>query len=368
MTTVEIAKGDPDKELPAMVLSPAKPQEPMGTAILRGRVVDKDGKPMKGLPIADNRIEIWGVGEMPVQNDKAAVTDADGRFEFKAGAGIKHQLFVSDHTWQHDKTKQFTPKKNETFTHPDIIVSERPVAGTITGIVVDPGGKPIEGVEVGFRSPIRTDASGKFSMEVRGEQKPVMINLQKTGYIMRNWNDIPPDAKDVRFILLPGNRPQFEEGRPQPPKPKEAIGKPAPKFDVENWIHLPSAKPPDLSGGGAGAGRKTFVVFEWNCDEPATVKKRIKQLEAEATKVNADAIVIFGPQSHETGVRATLGNDKPKVSIGIDRFDADGKYDITGATMATWGFGRMPHAFVVDEKGVVRREQVGVAKLADISK
>ena len=63
-----------------------------------------------------------------------------------------------------------------------------------------------------------------------------------------------------------------------------------------------------------------------------------------------------------------LGNDKPNVSIGIDRYDAESKYDITGATMATWGFGSMPHAFVVDEKGIVTRDQRGVAKLAGVAK
>jgi len=364
--TVTIAKGDPQKQGPAFVISrPSKPREDPGVAILSGRVVDNDGKPMPGLPIADDRIERWGSDDMPVQDPKAAITDADGKFQFKAAAGIKHRLTVRDIRWQHATTPQFTPNKDQTFANPDIVVRERPIVGTITGIVVDPAGKPIEGVEVGFRSPIHTDAAGKFSMEVRGENKPVMINLQKTGYIMHNWNDIPPNAKDVRLVLLPGNRAPFEEGRAQPPTPKQAIGKPAPKFDVEKWIHLPRAKPPDLSGG---EGRKTFVVFDWNCEEPATVKKLIKQLETEAATANADAIVIFGPQSHETGVRAMLGNDKPNVAIGIDRFDADGKFDISGATMATWGFGAMPHAFVVDEKAIVRREQRGVAKLAAAAK
>jgi hypothetical protein len=244
-------------------------------------------------------------------------------------------------------------------------VRNRPVVGTITGVVVDPAGKPIEAVEVGFRSPIRTDAGGRFSMQVRGENKPVMINLRKTGYVMRNWNDIPPNAKDVRFMLPPGNRPVYEEGRPQPPAPKQSIGKPAPKLDVETWIHLPNGKSPDLSGA---SGRRTFVVFDWNCDDPPAVKKMIAQLEADAAKANADAIVIFGPQSHETGVRAMLGNEKPNVAIAIDRFDADGKYDVNGATMSTWGFGRMPHAFVVDEKGVVRHTQRGVATMADVAK
>jgi hypothetical protein len=335
--------------------------------MLRGRVVDQAGKGVQGAHIADDRIERWGGDDMPVQDPKAATTDADGKFEFKAAAGIQHQLTVSDVQWQHATTPQFTPKKDETFTHADIVVRERPVVGTITGIVVDPDGKPIEGVEVGFRTPLRTDASGKFSMQIRGENKPVMIDFRKTGYRMRNWNDIPPDAKDVRFVLPPGNQPDYVEGRPQPPTPKQAIGKAAPKLDVETWIHLPApaaGKPPAIGA----SGRKTFVLFEWNCDEPAAMKKMIKQVEAEAAKANADAIVIFGPQSHETGVRAMLGADKPNVSIGIDRYDAESKYDITGATMATWGFGNMPHAFVVDEQGIVTRDQRGVAKLAGVAK
>src|SRR5687767_11310128 len=145
---------------------------------------------MKGLAISDDRIEIWGVGEMPTRDPRAAVTDADGRFEFKAGAGIKHRLLVSGEQWQHDETKQFTPKKGETFTHPDIVVRERPIAGTITGVVVDPDGKPIEGVEVGYHSSIRTDANGKFSLQIRahGERKTAVIVLRKMGYQMRNWN------------------------------------------------------------------------------------------------------------------------------------------------------------------------------------
>ena len=358
---VDIAKGDPDRDLPAFVLSPAKPVEPLGIAVLRGRVVDARGNGVKGVNIGDHRVEIWSMGEMPIQDDKAAVTDADGRFEFKATAGIKHRLFVSNYEWQHEKTQEFTPAKDQPFTHADIVVRERPVVGTITGVVVDPAGEPVEGVEVGYRRGVRTDANGRFSMVVRGDAKPVMLDLRKIGYCARNWNDVAPDAKEVRFVLPPGGP---REDRPPAPPAKDAIGKPAPKLDVGTWIHLPSGKPPDVPR----AGRNALVLFDWYVDDAQRVKKQIAQLEAEAKRANADAVLIFGPQSHETGVRWALGDDKPNVAIGIDRYDADGRYDINGATMSAWGLGRMPHAFVVDEKGVVRHEQHGVGKLAEAVK
>jgi hypothetical protein len=204
-------------------------------------------------------------------------------------------------------------------------------------------------------------------MEVRGENKPVMIELRKPGYAMRNWNDVPPNAKDVRFVLHPSSRAEAHlDKHKEPPGPKLVIGKPAPALDVETWVHLPTGKPPELP---AKDGRRTFVLFEWNCDEPDALRKRVKQLDAEAKKANAQAIVLFGPHSHERGVRAMLGNDTPaNVSIAIDRFIPDCEYDVSGATMLSYGFGRMPHAFVVDEKGTVRHDQSGVAKLADVAR
>src|SRR5690349_19948495 len=119
--------------------------------MLRGRVVDETGESVQGAHIADDRIERRGGDDMPVQDRSAATTDADGKFEFKAAAGIPHQLSVSDERWQHATALRFTPKKAQTYVHADIVVLERPVTGTITGVVVDPDGKPIEGVEVGFR-------------------------------------------------------------------------------------------------------------------------------------------------------------------------------------------------------------------------
>ena len=366
--TIEVAKGEANKEGPSFVLSkPVAPPEAPGIAILGGRVVDASGKGVQGVPIADYRIEKWSGGDMPVQDPRAATTDADGRFEFKATGGLKHTLSVSDVRWQHEKTKEFVPKKDETFTHPDIVIRERRVLGTITGIVVDPDGKPIEGVQVGHQSPSRTDANGRFSMEVRDHGQPMaQVMLGKTGYASRNWNDVPPDAKDAKFVLFPSSRAGFNYTGKDPPPPKDAIGKPAPKLDVAQWVHSSTGNPPAIGAGG----KKTFVLLDWNSSEPADVRKSLDQLAAEAAKANAEAVVIYSPQSHELGVRAMLGGGggKPNVFVGIDRFVVDSEYYVSGATMAKWGLGRMPHAFVVDEQGVVRHEQRGVAKLAEAAK
>ena len=52
-----------------------------------------------------------------------------------------------------------------------------------------------------------------------------------------------------------------------------------------------------------------------------------------------------------------------KRKLGIDRFVPDSKYQVTGATMIAWGFGKMPMAFVIDEAGIVRHEQQGLKDL-----
>ena len=358
---VTIAAGEANKELPPIVLSrPSKVPEPPGIATLRGRVVDAAGKPMQGIAIADDRIENWPSGEMPVQDPKAAITDAEGKFAFKAGAGIKHRLLVSDWKWQHDATKQFTPKKDETFTHAG---HRHPRAADRRD---DHRRRRRSGRQAGRRRGSRLSLAAAHGCE------------RKIQHGSPRRREAGPDqlAQDRLHDAELERRPAGREGRPfrPPAEPSPGVrrGPPAAAdaeaVDREGGAEVRCGKV-DSSGGCEAAepaqGRKMFVVFDWNCDDPAAVKKTMKQLEGEAAKANADAVLIFGPQSHEAGVRAMLGDEKPKVSIGIDRFVVDSEYDISGATMIAWGFGRMPHAFVVDEKGVVRHEQRGVAKLAD---
>src|SRR5262249_40616556 len=162
------------------------------------------------------------------------------------------------------------------------------------------------GAAVGFDGKNKSDAQGRFRIALR-ENKRAIVMLRKDGYGMRNWNDVPPGTKDATFVLYPGDLlpAQIKYPRERLPKPQALIGKPAPQFEVEQWLFGKADGPKDP------LGQKTLLLFEWGCDDPASVAAEVAELDRVCDKAGVRGIVIFGARSHESGVRATFADHTP---------------------------------------------------------
>ncbi len=368
--TIRIEAGQQANQGVIFSLTSAPPapqtQQLVGDATIKGRVIDEAGKPVQGVQIGRNSVLKNRGRTLPMSNPRAATTDDQGRYTFQTSAGAETTVFVSSPGFDSPRSKPFTPAANQTVTVEDLIVHPRPVVSQITGIVVDPQGKPIAGAVIGDsldpESP-RTNDAGRFTLPLREKDQPVVLLIEKPGYQFRNWNDVPPGSSDLKFVLYETDDPRHF-GQQEPPDPRALLGKPAPKLDISQWIFTPGGQAPQIPPQDK---RRTIVMFEYNANEPspAAVLERIKQVEGIAAKADAVVIVVFSPTSHEAGVRFALKQHAPIAAIGIDRFIPKSPYTASGATVIAYGRAKMPTVFVIDGEGIVRHTQSGFEGLAE---
>ena len=140
---------------------------PVPTCVIRGRLVDAQGKPVAGA-----RVLIGGHGEGGFHFDREAIPNADGGFQFKVPAGVYKLTLRPD---DQGSSRESLPKTEITVadgqTEAEVVLTIREEAwGDLIVEVVDKGGRPLPGVTVrsGGFGPVgnaptgETDAAGRF--------------------------------------------------------------------------------------------------------------------------------------------------------------------------------------------------------------
>jgi protocatechuate 3,4-dioxygenase beta subunit len=340
------AAGTVEGDLTFAMIPAAPPRGASGFAMIRGQVVDGEGKPLPRIKIGDSRTEDWNGQKMPVSDENAATSDEQGNFQVRVEAGIPHELYIvtPDYT---GRSSSITPRASATESI-KITATPRPVLGTISGIVVDPQGKPImnavvNGMRTSDPDSASSDAQGRFEVPIR--RADVMMLISKSGYEMRNWNDIPVDSKDLTFILYPSTRTTMNMGKNPLPDSKALVGKPVPELDVETWAILPGNVPPSLN-----SGKKTLLLL---CENDGKVPARIEQLQQAAAKADAQAIAVFSTYLHEASVKAILKNVKVTCAVAVDRFVPENDYRVNGAMRIALGAERMNRFYLIGADGNV---------------
>jgi hypothetical protein len=174
---IQAAPGDefkPEIEDGRLVIHVTLPEDPRETLpVVAGKVVDVDGK-----PIAKARIEgVFYVGVIPViaNEEFAATTDESGRFRLEniparcwGERPRSVELIITHDAFAPVTTTAITIDGEGPVTAPPIVMTP---GCTISGVVLDANGKPVEGAQVihsGTRSssfrPIWTDADGRFTL------------------------------------------------------------------------------------------------------------------------------------------------------------------------------------------------------------
>jgi len=174
---IEAAPGDqlkPEIEDGRLVIHVILPEDPRETLpVVVGKVVDGDGK-----PIPRARIQgVYYVGVIPViaNEEFAATTDESGRFRLENiparcwGERPKSvDLIVTHDEYAAVTTTAITIDGGGPVTAPPIVMAP---GCTISGVVLHPNGKPVEGAQVVHNGtsaavfrPIWTDVDGRFTL------------------------------------------------------------------------------------------------------------------------------------------------------------------------------------------------------------
>lgn len=149
-------------------------------SFLSGQVVSSTGRPVEGARV---RLERGGLHELsflaferrgPSPSDPSAqgVTGEDGRFQLSPVPRLEGMALVIDHPDHVILTREdvFVPERGM-----DIGRLELQIGGTVSGLVMDSAGQPLEGAEVMFRR----GHSGPFE-ELAGGFRSLMLSAQRS--------------------------------------------------------------------------------------------------------------------------------------------------------------------------------------------
>jgi hypothetical protein len=179
------------------------------TARVRGRVVDRGGKPIHGAKLRLNRLEA-----SPRDSDNFAtdVSDEDGRFwmaEIKAGDGI--MLTGSAAGFIASQGPAFSLRPGEALTIPDFFLEREAIPrAMIRGVVRDQDRRPIRGATVaalvigdeGMRE-IQTVSGnrGVFHLEGLPAQGLIEVTVSCPGFLDFTDDRVPVNTSNLQVAL-----------------------------------------------------------------------------------------------------------------------------------------------------------------------
>ncbi len=338
---------------------------------ITGRVVDADGKPIPGVPVLIRLTEPQPNGLRTPGTYSVPKTKDDGSYEIGAELiEVEQVVALEEGPAAAARSKPFVPRRDGGPTRVEDIVTRRlPVVSEVSGVLVDPRGRPVAGASVRLTDArsVQSDAAGRFRFDLYDAEKPVSLDVQANSFQRQSWYFIPPGTRDARFVLRPINPklPEWSES-PALPDPAKLIGRPAPELNI-TWVTRPddNAQPPATKRAD---GRSTALLFVGHCATAEEYRAQVESFAEACARKPVETVVIFGPRFHESAVRAIVASTGVKIWSGIDPWmEADTPVTFSGATMSTYGRTnrRTPMAFVIDLDGVVRHASDSFAALRD---
>jgi RNA polymerase sigma factor (sigma-70 family) len=238
--------------------------ERVASGSLSGRIVDEAGKPIAGVRVApafhtrDGGNREGGV--FPDDREHEATTDRDGRFLIGAiprldvtGKPSSLSLVVRKDGFGSLETPAFSFQPGPGFS-PQALDPIRLEPGvSLSGTVVDPDGRPAEGVWVepdgGFalRSQFtRTDAAGKFT--VRNLPKGMVELSFAYGSLAAHGNYLADGKADGLKVQLRPSDEKVSSPAAKAVHEPPALGRPAPALQVAGWTDGKSRSLVDYRG------------------------------------------------------------------------------------------------------------------------
>jgi protocatechuate 3,4-dioxygenase beta subunit len=217
-----------------------------------GRVVDEEKKPIPDALIQpqQHRTFLNSTAGVETTTISAAgpstVTDREGRYTLDTlVSGNRYQMQASAAGFTTQHSPAFDAQPGQTWQAPDLVLLR--ADQTVAGVVLDGRGQPLAEVNVQANSvrtnlwgmnTAMTDKVGRFRITglARG---PIQVSAHRPDPNARPGQPIrtasarvPSGKQDVKLVLLDTTA----------APPVVAVGKPAPAFPVETWLH--HAAPP----------------------------------------------------------------------------------------------------------------------------
>jgi protocatechuate 3,4-dioxygenase beta subunit len=319
---------------------------------LTGRVTDDGGAP---IPMARVRVDQMTPLEGGMQLSLLTGTAADdqGRFSVAAFPGITCRVSAEANGFA--AASRFPVELEPGKPPAPLALALARALGSISGVVIDPDGKPMPGVQVAAWRPDRvrapeppvrgtTDGQGRFRIDhlPAGE---VSVSASRPGYFGENRARVKVGTANLHFMLAP-----MEPAAVRVPSPIR-LGAPAPEIPVSRWINGPGV--PSLA---ALRGKTVVLQFSSAYNGAARASNAALQvLQARLNEAGRRDVVILGlydssasaPEAEAyartEGLPFPIGIVPPVGNAGPD----------SGAFPA-YGVLRLPTVVVLDKEGIVR--------------
>lgn len=175
---------------------------------LAGRVVDPDGVAVTDVELQFEALEnSWTLVQPHAKH--LARSGADGTFRI-ADPMLPGGYYVNVRGRRLAQSRQLTLRDDEPTRYAEILVGHAEPLQTISGVVVDDSGRPVEGAgleSLGNRPSIaRSEADGRVSVARReGSSDEVRLRVDCEGFeLYESESYIPWGSADLRFVLRRG--------------------------------------------------------------------------------------------------------------------------------------------------------------------
>ena len=341
------------------------------TAAVAGRVRGEDGRRIPGARVlllrraseADGKITFYsGAASVPVP------VGADGGFLLEdLVADLPYNVSVSAPGFASAFGVPFEAEAARTHRLPEIVLPR--ADQSLAGVVVDPRGKPLAGVQV-FASPVR---GGGIEQSVRVSGGQVVTDREgrfritglPRGRVRLSAYLTPPAASLDRTIRTTASL-QVEAGRrdvqvvlqgPQTEGPVEAAtGKPAPEFPVGRWAGRDPAPAATSFRRADFAGKAVLLAFG---DEARPSQRLRPTLHRLQEKFASRGFVVIEVCESADGPAAEIGGRQSVAALVAPGLVPGGYSE----AFQKYGVKATPTLFLLDREGTVRQADMDLGDL-----
>jgi len=311
-----------------------------------GKVVDVDGKPIENAKVY---LTFWSSGYGSSMAHQENTTDAEGHYEIKA-VPQHHKYSVNagadgfGQDYVHISTEDVEDNHFEVES-----IALAPANLSISGIVVDSEGKPVDNVRIsgqGRGQPFRrtqTDRDGRFTLENVCAGK-MRITASSTGTQRLSGNiETVGGATDVRIAISE----RSSAGRYPPKRPPSLVGQSLPDLKAFGV---------DLSPGDI-EGKRLLVCF-WDMEQRPS-RHCLTQLAQQGESLKSKGVVVVIVQASKVEQKALdewVKKYNVPFLIGMVEGDAE-------KTCFAWGVRSLPWLILTNREHTVEANGFSLAEL-----
>ncbi|MGC8638301.1 MAG: sigma-70 family RNA polymerase sigma factor [Isosphaeraceae bacterium] len=328
---------------------------------LTGLVVDAQGRPVAGARVGLAYVRNRG-REESLSRDKRdwSTSDPQGRYHIRAvalpeseGKPSLLEVVASKAGFSQIESEPFPFEPSPDGRAREVAPLRLGPDVTLSGTVVDPQGRPVEGawVEVSpariinENKSVRTDQHGRFA--VQGLPTGISRLWVIYGDLVAGSSvsaDAP--ARDIVVQLHPRPKPRAaQQAAKAAQKPRSTmIGQPAPDWQVSGWS---DDRPRQLTDF---RGKIVFLDF-WGiwCGPCVSALPVLNRLRDQFEPRGVVFLSIHTPGEDRAAIRRVLLANKASLVYAIDRDRGD--KDHTGATAQAYHVRGFPSVFLIDREG-----------------